>query len=208
MPRLRPCVLSTLTALTLAFGLCATAGAAVTECDRLAGHADDPDRVVPGVSRADMDRKAAERACREAVAENPGHARSHYQLGRVLYYDGRAEEALEHLRVSAEAGYRQSLFVLGYIQTIEDQVPIDYCAALELWQRSAALDHPWTGIFMVKEYLEGHFDECGVELSDADLERLIALGLDHIPYGRSQGRIEPVLALLEAHREARAAASD
>ncbi len=179
------------------------ASAAVTECDRHAGHGSDPDRVVAGVSRSEMDFEAAEKACRQAVADNPGHARSNYQLGRVLYYMGRGKESLPYLHKAAEVGYPQAIFVLGYIQTIDDQVSKDYCAAAELWQRSAALDHPWTGIFMVKEYLEGNFTECGIELSDADLQRLAKLGMDHISYTESEGRVEAVQALLEKHLEGR-----
>ena len=178
---------------------------AITECDRLAGHKLDPDGVVAGISRSAMDKAAAEKACRAEVAAYPAHARSNYQLGRVLYYDGRAQESLPYLRASASAGYPQAIFVLGYIQTFEgDGVPVDYCAAAELWERSAALDHPWTGVFMVSEYLKGHFDECDVDLSAKDLERLERLALDHIPYGDSEGRVEEMMQLLAAHRAAQA----
>lgn len=174
---------------------------AVSDCDRLAGHKLDPDGVVAGVSRSAMDRPAAEKACRAAVDAYPAHARSNYQLGRVLYYDGRAEESLPYLRRASDAGYPQAIFVLGFIQTYaEDGIPIDYCAAAKLWERSAALDHPWTGVFMVSEYLKGHFAECDVTLSDADLSRLESLALDHIPYTDSEGRVEEMMQLLAAHR--------
>jgi len=173
---------------------------AVTECDYQAGHKDDPDKVVPGISGSQMDKPAAERACRAVLAEMPNHARTHYQLGRVLYYSGRAEEALRHLKIAADTGYRQAIFVLGYVQTIgEQQVPIDYCAAGELWLRSAALEHPWTGSFLVSEYLSGHFADCDIELSDPELQRLARLTTDHVPFSHSEGRIEAMLAQLEAH---------
>lgn len=172
---------------------------AVTPCDRAAGHGLDPDGVVAGVSRSAMDMEAAEKACREAVKEYPAHARSNYQLGRVLYYSGRGKESLPFLQAAADAGYPQALFVLGFIQTIEDQVPINYCAAAELWKQSAALDHPWTTVYLPAEYLKGNFKECDVSLSEADIRRFEQFALEHIPYGDSEGRIEELQALIKEH---------
>ena len=186
------------------FLLCFSAAAAgITECDRQAGHGLDPDGVVAGVSRSDMDLAVAEKACREAVRDYPAHARSNYQLGRVLYYGGRGEDALPYLTVAADAGYPQALFVLGYVQTIEDQLPINYYAAASLWQRSAALDHPWTAVYLPWEYLKGTFSKCDLTLSDADIQRFEKLALESIPYGDSEGRIEALQALIKAHMESR-----
>ena len=134
--------------------------------------------------------------CREAVAEYPNHARSNYQLGRVLYYDGRGKESLPYLRRASDAGYPQAIFVLGFIQTIEDQVPIDFCAAADLWQRSAALDHPWTTVYLPLEYLKGNFKDCDVTLSEADIRRFAQFAVENIPYGDSEGRIEELQALI------------
>jgi hypothetical protein len=173
---------------------------AVTECDRLAGHKLDPDAVTAGVSRSAMDMPAAEAACRKAVADYPAHARSNYQLGRVIYYAGRGKESLPYLQVAADAGYPQAIFVLGYIQTIEgDGVPIDYCAAADLWQRSAALDHPWTGVYLPWEYLKGNLKGCDISLSDADIRRLEQLALNNVPFADSEGRVEAMLAVVAAH---------
>jgi TPR repeat protein len=182
--------------------VCSASAGAVTDCDRLAGHKLDPDGVVAGVSRSAMDMAAAEKACRAAVAAYPAHARSNYQLGRVLYYDGRAEESLPYLRRSAEAGYPQAIFVLGYIQTIEDGVPEDVCAAAELWQQSAALDHPWTAVFLITGYLEGQFESCELELTTAQIDHLEGVALGNIPYADSEGRVEAMQALLKKHRKA------
>lgn len=172
---------------------------AVTPCDREAGHGLDPDGVVAGVSRSAMDFEAAEKACRQAVADYPAHARSNYQLGRVLYYAGKGKESLPFLQASADAGYPQALFVLGFIQTIEDQVPINYCAAAKLWTKSAALDHPWTGVYLPWEYLKGNFSDCNITLSDADMQRLEKVAVHNIPYIDSEGRIEAMQALLKEH---------
>lgn len=172
---------------------------AISECDRLAGHRLDPDGVVFGVSRSGMDLEAAEKACREAVTTFPDHARSNYQMGRVLYYSGRGKESLPYLQAAADAGYPQALFVLAYIQTIKDQVPMDYCAAADLWLRAAALDHPFTGVYLTTEYLKGNLDECGVKISDAEIKRLAHIAVTQIAYADSEGRIEEMQALVDAH---------
>ncbi len=177
---------------------------AITQCDREAGHGLDPDGVVAGVSRSAMDFEAAEKACREAIAEYPAHARSNYQLGRVLYYAGRGKESLPYLQASADAGYPQAIFVLGFIQTIEDQVPVNYCAAAELWKKSAALDHPWTGVYLPWEYIKGNFADCDITLTDADILRLEQVALHNIPYGESEGRVEAMQTALKEYLASKA----
>ena len=178
----------------------ASLAAAVTECDRLAGHKLDPDSVVAGISRSGMDMQAAEKACREAVAAYPAHARSNYQLGRVLYYSGRGKESLPYLEVAADAGYPQAIFVLGFVKTLDgDGIPVDYCGAADLWLKSAALDHPWTGVYLPWEYLQGNFADCDIELSNADLLRLEKLALENVYVGDSEGRVEAMQALLDKH---------
>lgn len=190
-------ILGALIALSL---FAANGASAITQCDREAGHGLDPDGVVTGVSRSGMDFDAAEKACRDAVAEYPAHARSNYQLGRVLYYSGRGKESLPFLKVASDAGYPQAIFVLGFIMTIEgDNVPIDYCAAAALWKKSAALDHPWTGVYLPWEYLKGNFDDCDIELSDADIKRLEQVAVDNILYSQSDGRVEEMQAVVKAY---------
>jgi hypothetical protein len=63
---------------------------AVTECDRLAGHAEDPNKVTPGVPEARVDLPAAIAACRADLAGDPGNPRLQYQLGRALSYAARS----------------------------------------------------------------------------------------------------------------------
>jgi TPR repeat protein len=189
-------IIGTLLSLTLFLPNLASA---VTPCDREAGHGLDQDGVVAGVSRSAMDFDAAEKACRQAVADYPAHARSNYQLARVLYYSGKGKESLPFMQVSADAGYPQAIFVLGFIQTIEDQVPVNFCAAAALWTKSAALDHPWTGVYLPWEYLKGNFADCDITLSDADLLRLEQLAIQNIHYSESEGRVEAMQALLKEH---------
>jgi hypothetical protein len=58
----------------------------VTECDRLAAHPSDPDKLTEGVATQDVKLDRAIAACQMAVAADPNNARLNYQLGRVLYY--------------------------------------------------------------------------------------------------------------------------
>jgi hypothetical protein len=88
----------------------------VTECDRLASHPDDPERVTDGVAQGDVDLEAARLACEAAVAEDPDNPRLNYQLARVNGYAGRHDEGQPYRDAALRAGYPQSLFVVGYIR--------------------------------------------------------------------------------------------
>ena len=75
------------------FAAAALAVAPVTECDRLAAHPSDPDRVAPGVAQPDVDLAKAIPACQAAVKAYPDSGRLNYQLARSLGYAGRGREA-------------------------------------------------------------------------------------------------------------------
>ena len=87
----------------------------VTECDRLAGHSDDPNKVVPGIGTRAMDLPAAIQACRTDLAQDPQNPRLQYQLARALTYNGRVTEALPIIEQALSAGYPQAIFVTGYL---------------------------------------------------------------------------------------------
>lgn len=147
-----------------------------TECDRLAAHYDDPERVGEGVTRGGMDKPAAIEACRRAVAEDPGNPRLQYQLGRAYGYSGRHEEAIPHREAALRAGYPQSLFVMGYIRTTGwDGAPPDACYGGELILRSARTGR-LAGLLGFPHYaLLGYFDDCDAypRYTDADLLALL-----------------------------------
>jgi hypothetical protein len=56
----------------------------VTDCDRLASHPEDPDRVAPGVPGSKVDVPRAIAACTAAVERDPADPRKRYQLARVV----------------------------------------------------------------------------------------------------------------------------
>ncbi|MEX2650040.1 MAG: tetratricopeptide repeat protein [Alphaproteobacteria bacterium] len=111
-----------------------------TECDRLAAHPWDPERVAEGVPQDALD-QAALAACRDAVAERPESARLAYQLGRVLERLGYLDEALVYLRRAAAADYVQAAYALGLTHyRIASQVRDD-AAAVAWWRKAGALGH-------------------------------------------------------------------
>lgn len=168
---------------------------AITRCDLAASHPDDPDRRAPGLERDAVDLKAAEAACRAAVAEAPEHARSAYHLGRVLFYQGRRAEAVPLLERSAAAGYRQSLFVLGFVLTL-DPARADWCRAQALWRQAVGLEHPWSGYHLVEKHLDGRFAGCAGQVSPAELRRFMGVAADGISTAGSAGRVERLAARL------------
>lgn len=184
-------------------GLLAVAGsvrpvhAAITECDRLATHPADPDKPLPGVERRDIDLVRAEAACRAAVAAEPNHARSQYVLGRVLFYQDKAAEAVAHLERSAALGYRQGIFVLGFVLLEGNGAKRDVCRTAELWQRSAALEHPWTSYYWVEQQLTGTFRGCATQLSDDAIARHVEHARRTITVEASRGRVEALTERVE-----------
>jgi tetratricopeptide (TPR) repeat protein len=184
------------------------AQAAVNDCDRIAAHPADPDKVLPGFNRTEIDLPKAIEVCRRVLAEQPGHARTAFTLGRVLYYSKRTDEALPYLEQAAAAGYRQALFVLGFVLYDGSQAKRDDCRAAGLWQKSIALEHPWTGYYLVNGYLDGRFDACGVKLSEEQIARYVQLSRDHVAYGASAGRLEALDQRLKLRAAARAAAAN
>ena len=79
----------------------------VTECDKLVSHAEDPDRVAPGIDDV-KDKPAAIAACESDVMKDPNNRRLRYQLGRVLFYDQQTAKAMPHLEFAATAGLAAS----------------------------------------------------------------------------------------------------
>jgi TPR repeat protein len=173
----------------------ASAASLIAACDTVASHPSDPARVAPGVAREAIDLPAAEATCRTALAAAPENARTAYHLGRVIFYQGRAAEALPYLRRASDAGYAQAAFVLGFVQTLgQPGIPKDVCAAQDLWRKSVALDHPWSGYYLVEAQMAGTFAPCPRQVTEADADRFLALAAARIGVAESAGRIETLVA--------------
>lgn len=132
-----------------------------TKCDLMAGHPSDPERVSSGVSEEAMDKPAAITACLEAIKNDPENPRLNYQLARAYGYSGRHEEGDVYRDKALNAGYPQSLFVIGYIR-IEgwDGRAADPCYGGELVRRSA-LAGRFAGLVGFPHYVQdGLFENC------------------------------------------------
>ncbi|MGY6627591.1 MAG: hypothetical protein ACXIVL_03680 [Oceanicaulis sp.] len=151
----------------------------ITECDRLASHPDDPERVTDGVAQGDVDLEAARAACEAAVAGDPGNPRLNYQLARVNGYAGRHEEGQPFRDTALRAGYPQSLFVVGYIRlTGWDGRPDDACYGGELIRRSARAGR-FAGLVGFPHYVvTGRFAGCPSDQPVIDHDEMTRF-LDH-----------------------------
>lgn len=174
-----------------------------TPCDLLAAHPADPDARAPGQRMADIDVAEAQRQCRTAVEAQADEPRGHYQLARVLYYqDGDLDEVVQHLRIAVAHGYRQAIFVLGYLHAVDERLGPDHCRAGRLWQRAAAWGHPWAHFHLVEKALDGSFAGCNLEFSHAELAALMQAATGLISSDSSDGRVEALYRRYLLHIEA------
>ncbi len=143
---------------------------AVTECDRLAAHPEDPHKVQPGLDRGAIDLPKAIAACEAAVKSDPANPRLNYQLARVYGYSGQGERAIPFRKAATDADYPQALFVVGFI-TLNgmNRQPQDTCAGAELVRRSA-LQGRLAGLVGFPHWvLAGRFDACPVRRDPAEM---------------------------------------
>lgn len=151
-----------------------SAPAVVTECDRLAAHPSDPDRITAGVPESKVDTAAAIPACQAAVAADPANGRLNYQLARALGYAGRGKEAAPYREAAVKADYPQALFVVGYIHLLGlNDAPKDACKAGELIRRSA-LKGRHAGLVGFPHWsLQGAFKGCAVKQDKAEMRAFL-----------------------------------
>jgi tetratricopeptide (TPR) repeat protein len=148
----------------------------VTDCDRLAANPPDPDRVTAGVERRDVDLPGAIAACLEARRAHPQEARFSYQLGRVYFYDGQTDKALESFQHAIDLNYRQAKFLVGLIMSRGyEGVPADICRVERLWRSSAEQNHANAQVSYVHFALMGRFDGCD-DSADTEQMRLFLEG--------------------------------
>jgi TPR repeat protein len=122
----------------------ATARAAqptIDECDRLAAHPHDQDRVRVGVRFADLNVDAVISACEAALAADPEEPRFHFQYARALQKAERLPETLRHYRRAARRGYAASQYALGLLMGRSRALPGGDRKALNWFQRAADGGH-------------------------------------------------------------------
>lgn len=143
---------------------------AVTACDRLAAHPEDPDRTVSGVATADVDQPAAIEACEADLSSDPGNPRLTYQLARVYFYNGRSADAVATMEKAADAGYRQAQFVMGALITNNrPDASDDVCDAEMWWAKSAKGGRLAAQVSYVRHVTKGLFDGCTLNASNDEM---------------------------------------
>lgn len=143
-------------------GLSGAASAqAVTACDRLAAHPEDPDRITDGVPTSAVDQTAAIAACQADLKADPGNPRLTYQLARVYFYNGRTADAVATMETAAEGGHRQAQFVMGaLISNKRPDTSGDMCEAEQWWAKSAKAGRLAAQVSYVRHTTKGLFDGC------------------------------------------------
>lgn len=145
----------------------------VTGCDLLAGHPNDPYKVVVGLEKRDMDLPGAIGACQAAVERDPKNPRLNYQLARVYGYSGLGEKGYLYRDVALAADYPQAVMVYGLLHmTGQNKARKDKCLAGELLRRSA-LVYDRGQINFVLWSLRGEFAGCGVKQDPKEMLELL-----------------------------------
>lgn len=173
----------TICLLVSALPLAAYAETEITGCDRLAANPPDPDRVVEGVPRDQVDIPAAIAACRIAIERYPDVARFSYQLGRALFYDVQIAAALKAFERAIAQDYRQAKFLTGLIMSRGyTDVPGDICRIEALWRGAAHQDHGNAQVSYVDFALQGRFALCEGRASKAEMQRFLDRAAPQLGY--------------------------
>jgi hypothetical protein len=77
----------------------------VDECDLLAAHPADPERLADGVADGALVPRLAVKACEAAAKQNPNELRFAYQLGRAYLAANRKDNAAEQFKRAADGNY-------------------------------------------------------------------------------------------------------
>lgn len=85
----------------------------VEECDVLAAHPDDPERMATGVADDAIVPRLAILACEQSIENDPDEPRFQFQLGRALLAVGRKTEAVVRFQKAADSDYAAARAYMG-----------------------------------------------------------------------------------------------
>ncbi len=128
------------------------AAAPVTDCDNLAAHPADPNKVAEGVQWDLIDARRAMKACRSAVSRYPDSARMKFQLGRVLVFAKQRDEGLSYLFEAASQNYLIAYSLIG--GTYQYDIG-NLTEALNWYKRGTALGDVSAQTHLAEMYLHG-----------------------------------------------------
>ncbi|MBL8642332.1 MAG: sel1 repeat family protein [Rhodospirillaceae bacterium] len=148
--------------------------AKVTDCDRLAAHPSDTQKLSPGVEQPKVDIPAAKKACHAALTASPGDGRILYQLGRSYFYNDEKDQGIAYFKQSDTAGYAQGQFVLGLIYSQGNGIEPDMCEAGRLWVKAARQRHLYSKIFLANNWMDGLFADCALEITEQELDGMVS----------------------------------
>jgi hypothetical protein len=127
------------------------------DCDRLAAHKDDPDKVGDGISFKDIDVRRAKDACHHAIGRYSREPRFRYQLGRVYDKAKDYDNAAHGYATASEMGHARAMAAMGTLYRNGDGRPVDEQQAFE-WDLKAAKAGYASSMHLVgTEYLMGDF---------------------------------------------------
>jgi len=152
----------------------ASATLRVTDCDRLAAHPSDTQKLAPGVIQTDVNIPLARQACERALKQNPNDGRLLYQFGRTYFYDKQYERGIEFFRQSDAAGYAQGQFVLGLILVQGNGAEPDTCAGGTLWIKAARQRHLYSKIFLANNWLDDMFADCNLPIAEQEIDGMVS----------------------------------
>ena len=134
---------------------------AVRGCDRFGLSPTHPDILLGntrgnGLSWSELDGARAERLCRAALREFPGHPRLLSSLGRGLNKQSLYAEALSTYQKSARAGDIVAMHNLGVMYQIGQSVGENPMTAAKWYQRSADLGYSYSQFNLGLQYSLGN----------------------------------------------------
>lgn len=109
----------------------------VKECDVLAAHPSDMERVAEGVADERIVPRLAIRACEQAIADDPKDARFVFQLGRAKLAGGQKRESAILFEKAANAGHAAAWAYLGDAHQFGHAAPYDLEKAVAAYRKAA-----------------------------------------------------------------------
>jgi uncharacterized protein len=133
-----------------------TAGSpAVNDCDRLAGHPGDPQKVTKGVDYEKLDTAAAIAACGRALIAHPETARFEMQLGRAHYKARDYKTAFEWFEKASSQKSTMAMYFLARLIHYGEGVSKDTVKARDWYERAAGKGSPDAMVQLGDLFLNG-----------------------------------------------------
>ena len=134
---------STIVGLCALLGLCGVASAQessvfdlITECDLLAAHPADPQRMADGVVDDEIVPRLAITACQAALKKAPNDPRHSFHMGRAQLALGRRAEAKTYFDAAAKQKYAAAFAYLGDMYQFGLGVQANAATALDYYKKA------------------------------------------------------------------------